>query len=634
MADSTIKNYFNNLKKLIHIEWEAERKFYLEKLKKLTKDEKRAQGYSWYPLEIEESGFGLGQMPFLILKRTKGLNYAHQFKGGTRVILKTEIEFQDGELIGNVHWVEKDRIKIYFNRDRIPDWLFKSTLILDAFFDERTYQAMDAAMSELVNLDKSRTLELTKALIGIKEPSFLESKFHYKNIYLNEAQNVAVESILRAEDFSVVHGPPGTGKTTTISKIIKKLSQTEKSILVCAPSNTAIDHLCLKLAEQNIHVLRIGNLSRMHNKIQEYTLESQINEHPDTKGIKKMKKEAQAIRKKARTFKRSFGKQEAHERRSLFNEAKELSKLIRIAENHVVHKLIDNAEVICCTLVGADSRYLKNLKFKTVVIDEAAQALEPACWIPILKASRVLMAGDPFQLPPTVKSSPSSALNITLMEKLVKRALGINLLNIQYRMHEDIMGFSSLHFYKGALVAADSVKNQELQSLEKREAAIEFVDTAGCGYDEQQNPSTLSTYNPEEYNLLGLHLTKLLSNINVQDYKIAIISPYREQVKYIKEHIKDHFKEEELAQIDINTIDAFQGQEKDIIYISMVRSNDRAEIGFLKDYRRTNVAMTRAKMKMVMIGNSVTFGNDPFYSKMIDYFQEKDAYTSAWEYIS
>ena len=201
-------------------------------------------------------------------------------------------------------------------------------------------------------------------------------------------------------------------------------------------------------------------------------------------------------------------------------------------------------------------------------------------------------------------------------------------------MHEAIMGFSSMHFYQGALIADASVKNQQLEIIHHPESPFQFVDIAGCGYNEKQNPSSLSTFNPDQFNLLVIHLTKLLSNINIADYEIAIISPYREQVKYIKEHITRHFSDVELEKIEVNTIDAFQGQEKDIIYISMVRSNERTEIGFLKDYRRTNLAMTRAKLKMIMIGDSVTLGNDAFYNKMIDYFQEKDAFTSAWEYIT
>jgi len=300
----------------------------------------------------------------------------------------------------------------------------------------------------------------------------------------------------------------------------------------------------------------------------------------------------------------------------------------------VVHKLVQQADVIATTLVGVENRYIEKMEFNTLVIDEAAQALEPACWIPLCKAKRVIMAGDPYQLPPTVKSrkAEKQGLSKTLMEKLIEQPTGVHLLNTQYRMNSNIMNITNQYFYKGALLADKTVAYQKLNSNTGELKPVEFIDTAGSGYEEKRNPSSLSCYNPGEYQTIGIHLTNLLNNLE-NTPTIAIISPYKAQVLYIKEHLKDHFKKEQIEQIRVDTVDAFQGQEKEVIYISMVRSNAKSNIGFLKDYRRMNVAVTRAKKKLVIIGDSVTIANDPFYQKLMDYFQESNAYHSVWEFM-
>jgi predicted DNA helicase len=304
-------------------------------------------------------------------------------------------------------------------------------------------------------------------------------------------------------------------------------------------------------------------------------------------------------------------------------------------EDYIIDKTLKEADVICSTLVGSVGRYIEKMQFHTVIIDEAAQALEPATWIPIIKAQKVVFAGDPFQLPPTVKSRKAAqeGLSVTLLEKAVQRLEQVNLLDTQYRMHHKIMGFSNTQFYHNQLQAAEAVADWQLQLSDGTPSPpMEFIDTAGCGFEEQINPESQSSYNLEEYFVLRQHLDNLLVILGQQDISIGIISPYREQVLKIQEaivHDFDHFPD---ADIEVNTIDAFQGQERDVIYISLVRSNDKGEIGFLKDTRRMNVAMTRAKKKLIIIGDSATLASAAFYRDFLDYVDAHGVYGSAWEW--
>lgn len=332
-------------------------------------------------------------------------------------------------------------------------------------------------------------------------------------------------------------------------------------------------------------------------------------------------------------FKRRFGAEERRERGHLFKQAGELSGWANHLEDQLVENLIDSAQVISCTLVGSVHKALGNRTFSTVVIDEAAQGLEPATWIPITRASKIVLAGDPFQLPPTVKSHEAQQGNfgVTMIEKCLKRMPTTNLLTIQCRMNKQIMEFSNQWFYDGKLQAAESVENHGLDV--EITSPVAFIDTAGTGFEEQLNEKSQSRFNPDEFQTLCEHLYQL---INAHDNKvqpsIAIISPYREQVLYMQDTVSEDSRLNEVS-IDINTIDAFQGQERDVIYISLVRSNPKCEIGFLSDYRRMNVAMTRARKLLVIVGDSATVGADPFYQKMLEYVENTGGYKTAWEYM-
>jgi predicted DNA helicase len=302
-------------------------------------------------------------------------------------------------------------------------------------------------------------------------------------------------------------------------------------------------------------------------------------------------------------------------------------------EQRLIDMILDDAQVIACTLVGAAHPVLDQRKFRTAIVDEAAQALEPATWIPITKVSKIVLTGDPFQLPPTVKSNEAAkkGFNITMIEKCLKRIQQVNLLNIQYRMNEVIMGFSNRQFYNNELMAAPGVKERRLDI--EMNAPVIFIDTAGCGFDEKVHHAYQSKYNPEEFQVLREHLYLIADAfLEKEPPSIAIISPYREQALHIEEELKEDPNVSKLD-LSINTIDGFQGQEKDLVFISLVRSNTKGEIGFLTDYRRMNVAMTRARKQLIIVGDSATIGNNKFYSEFLDYCEKHGEYRSAWEYM-
>lgn len=341
----------------------------------------------------------------------------------------------------------------------------------------------------------------------------------------------------------------------------------------------------------------------------------------------------------ASKFKRNFGYQEKEQRRLLRQEANTLKADADVLEFYIINDILQKSDVITSTLVGASHPTLRGKRYKTVFIDEAAQALEPACWIPLLRAERVIFAGDHFQLPPTIKSQEAakSGLAETLFEKCIRlHPSTAHMLQVQYRMHEDIMLFSSHYFYSNQLIAFDTVKGYTLPS----ETPVQFIDTAGCGYTEQQDPETLSRFNEEEGRLAILVFEKLVERIGVKEwvdagYTVGIITPYSSQVEQLHRLAEQSSTLHEISSlVSINTVDAFQGQERDVILISFVRSNDKGEVGFLSDIRRTNVAMTRARKKLILIGDSATLGSHPFYLELLDYVQQKEYYHSAYEFIS
>ncbi|HRN56115.1 MAG TPA: AAA domain-containing protein, partial [Agriterribacter sp.] len=415
------------------------------------------------------------------------------------------------------------------------------------------------------------------------------------------------------------------------------IQQDHKQVLVVAPSNTAVDLLSEKLSDEGLDVLRVGNPARVSERLMALTLDSRMAEHSSMKDVKKMKKQANELRNMAHKYKRNFGKAEREQRKALFDEAHRMIKDVEKTEQYITNDLLGRAQVITATLVGANHYTIRHLKYHTVVIDEAGQAPEPTCWIPILKAQKLVLAGDHCQLPPTIKSEEASrnGLSTTLLEKCVQLHPGaVVLLEEQYRMHEMIMGYSSGVFYGNKLKAHASVAAHVLFDTD---VPVAFVDTAGCGFDEKTEGT--STSNPEEAAFVFKHLTQLAAVLSTRYQprnfpSIAVISPYRQQIQLLNEQLQHSTQLHIYSNnISVNTIDSFQGQERDIVYISMTRSNPESRIGFLSDIRRMNVAMTRARKKLVVIGDSATLSRFPFYAGFIAYAEQHNAYRSAWEFV-
>jgi superfamily I DNA and/or RNA helicase len=516
---------------------------------------------------------------------------------------------------------------------------------IDMLFDDKTYREMEAAVKQIAQADKNRTAELRDILIGKQIANYKKLNFNFENPVLNAKQNLAVQKVLEAQDVAIIHGPPGTGKTTTLVEAIFQTLKTEKQVLVTAASNTAVDLLTEKLVAKGISVVRMGNPARISEQLQACSLDEQIARHSQYKNLKQYRKDADNYRQLARKYKRNFGAAEREQRKLLLQEAKSLLTEAQKIEDYILEQLLSQTQVITATLTGVATQYLKKHQFSTVFIDEAAQALEPACWIPLLKAQRVVMAGDHCQLPPTVKSfeAEKKGLSRTLFEQTIANQQRLQqnvdvMLEVQYRMHKAIMQFANQQFYKNHLQAAESVADKHLSNEPDNPLLyqpFEWIDTAGCGYLEVQDDETDSLKNPEEAELLLVHLQLLWNNLPLDlqqntDFSIGIISPYKAQVKLLAELVR---KLDVGSRVSVNTVDGFQGQERNVIYISMVRSNDAGEIGFLKDTRRMNVAMTRAKQKLVMVGDSSTLSSFAFYEELLRYVEQIEAYRSAWELL-
>jgi ATP-dependent RNA/DNA helicase IGHMBP2 len=630
-------DYFKKLAALLKIEKEEDRRSYEQLTANLPVAERRAGGMTWYPVAIKDTELGRGDYLTVELERTTHHDIIHLFRFGMSAALFSNHDAANDRIEGVISHVSGNKLKINLRTDELPEWSRDGKLGVDVVFDENSYAEMENALKQGALLaDKKEEGQLVHILTGVKKPSFDKHDIPPPPPSLNASQQAAVEKILSAGELAIVHGPPGTGKTTTLVQAIKAMIRQErKQILVTAPSNAAVDLLSEKLSDEGLNVVRVGNPARVSERQIALTLDSRMSAHASIKEIKRLKKQAAEYRDMAQKYKRNFGKEEREQRKALYTEARNISKEVERLEQYISEDVLSKADVITATLVGANHYSVRHLKYHTVVIDEAGQALEPACWIPILKARKLVMAGDHCQLPPTIKSAEAAkgGLSTTLMEKCVSlHPEAVTLLEEQYRMHEDIMGYSSQVFYNGRLKAHPSV-SQHL--LFPGDQPLLFIDTAGCGFEEKWEGVSIS--NPEEASFLLKQLAAFIDRLK-EFYQTdafpsaAVISPYKRQVELLKDlalSVKE--VQEAGASVTINTIDSFQGQERDMVYISMTRSNAESIIGFLSDIRRMNVAMTRARKKLVITGDSATLSQLPFYADFIAYAQERNAYVSAWE---
>jgi ATP-dependent RNA/DNA helicase IGHMBP2 len=631
------------LQKLLKIERDEDYEQYRSFFSRNNISYRKQNGVTWYPVVITNTEIGLGEYIHIDVERTTNHNEPHQFSGGKMAALFSNAHNDVSPLNGIIKVLGPNKIRLSLTIDELPDWCDDGKLGINILFDEAGYREMDNALKKVMNAGNNRLAHLRDVMYGFKKPEFEKENTALKIDRLNDSQNAAVRKIVAAKDIAIIHGPPGTGKTTTLVQAIRETLKNEQQVLVCSSSNTAVDLLTEKLHREGINVLRLGNPARISEEVLMNTIDSKIAKHESYKDLKNYRKTADEYFRMAGKYKRTFGREERQQRQLFYNEARKLLSDARVLEDYILEDQFSKAQVIACTPVVSSNRMMRDRQFKTVFIDEAAQALEPMCWIPITRCQRVIFAGDHFQLPPTVKSKLAEAGG--LKESLFEHCMHINdvsvMLNTQYRMHEKIMNFSNSKFYGSHLKAHESVKDS-LLSYDANEpllnTPLDFIDTAGCGYNEMLNPESLSTSNPEEAQLLIRHLKLLLEQYysagRGEAISIGVISPYKEQVQLLTTQIENDetFKKYPIR-LAIKTIDGFQGQERDIIYISLVRSNDSKDIGFLSDIRRMNVALTRAKKKLVVIGDSATLSNHPFYKDFLDYADAVNAYKSAWVFM-
>ena len=608
---------------LLQLEYETEKEAFRKQTETIGLARKVKRGDAWWPVKTGKSYYNSMNQLALEIHRTADDDIEHNFEYGRPVRFftsRTDSPIKYFNFTATVSYVDGDRMVIIVpDNNRLLELQNAEGLGVQLFFDETSYRLMFEGLDRVIKARGNRLAEL-RDLFYSHRPfghyTFAPMAFPY----LNKTQEEAVNEVLRAKDVAIVHGPPGTGKTTTLVEAINETLMRESQVLVCAQSNMAVDWISEKLVDRGIPVLRIGNPTRVNDKMLSFTYERRFEAHPDYPQLWSIRKALRELRQH-----RKRGDSSYHQKTErLKSRATEL-------EVRINSELFGEARVIACTLTGSAHRLLQGQRYNTLFIDEAAQALEAACWIPIRKVSRVVLAGDHCQLPPTVKSIAAlkAGLGKTLMERIVENHSDeVSLLKIQYRMNEQIMRFSSDWFYHGQVESAPSVKYRGILDydipIEWRQASI---DDEGTPPAEEFVGESFGRINKTEAQLTLDTLQWYFEKIGKQrvlDERIdvGVISPYRAQVQYLRQQLrKREFFKPFRHLISVNTVDGFQGQERDIIVISLVRSNDEGQIGFLRDLRRMNVAITRARMKLIIMGNASTMTRHPFYRKLYEYVQ-------------
>lgn len=613
---------------LLEIEYNHEKEEFRKQTETMGVERKVRRGDAWFPISIGRSYYNsLNQMVVEVM-RQPGSDIEHNFEAGRPVCfftIKNDTSTagakatKGGSMLqylsftATVSYAEQDRMVVALpDSGRIVDLQRQDALGVQLFFDETSYRLMFEALDRVIRARSGRLADL-RDIFYTKAPASRYTFDAMRFPWLNASQEKAVNEVLWAKDVAVVHGPPGTGKTTTLVEAIFETLRRESQVLVCAQSNMAVDWISEKLVDRGINVLRIGNPTRVNDKMLSFTYERRFEAHPDYPqlwSIRKAIRELRQQRKHADSWHQKMDR--------LKSRATELELRIRSS-------LFGEARVIASTLTGAANRVLEGEKYSTLFIDEAAQALEAACWIAIRKAGRVILAGDHCQLPPTVKSimALKGGLGKTLMERIVEnKPETVTLLKMQYRMNEQIMKFSSEWFYHGMVESAPTVSHRGILDYD---TPMMWIDTAECDGKEEFVGENFGRINRAEAELTLQTLQQYLEKIGKQrileeSIDVGIISPYRAQVQLLRKELrKREFFRPYRHLLTVNTVDGFQGQERDIILISLVRSNDGGDIGFLRDLRRMNVAITRARMKLIILGSSETMTSHPFYKKLYEY---------------
>lgn len=620
----SVAKHFVEQRQLLQMEYEHERDEYKRISEQWGVEPTVRRGLCWYPLRVGRNRYdSLNRLVVDLYRSESQLEQEHQFEYGRQVrffVAGDAMRVHYKSYTGTVCYVDVDRIVVAVSGVNVitdMENCAQGTLGMQLSLDETTYRTMFEALSDVAQARSGRLAELRDVICGMVEPSFRDI-YPVRFPWLNRSQEVAVNNMLCSRDVMIVHGPPGTGKTTTLVEAIAETLNREPQVLVCAQSNMAVDWICQKLVERGVRVLRIGNPTRVNDQMLGYCYERQYEAHPDYPELWSIRKAIRQLQGERRKHSMSSSVQSRINR--LRHRAEELEVKINV-------ELFDNARVVASTLVGSNSSLLTGRRFGTLFVDEAGQALEAATWIAVRKADRVVLAGDHLQLPPTIKcyDAERAGLGVTMMEMVVRRwQQAVTLLTTQYRMNRQIMQFSSDWFYGGSLKAADEVKVRGILDFD---TPMEWIDTSQMDFDEQVQGAGCSKVNVKEADFFVARLEEYVSRIGLErilDERIdfGLISPYKAQVRYMRQIVKRSAVLRQLREVlTVDTIDGFQGQERDVVFISLVRSNDDGSIGFLSDLRRMNVAITRARMKVVVIGNASTLCHHKFYAKLHAYIQ-------------
>ncbi|MEP7238695.1 MAG: AAA domain-containing protein [Ferruginibacter sp.] len=573
----------------------------------------KAEGLALHPITVTRKNFGYADYPEISFR----LNYPVEinlFKDGAAIeCFCTGEEPVKGVLLNLDGKSGEFRL---FAPD-FPDWIEDKNVGIKLAPDQRTTSIMKSTLNNLeANKELYRLFEEVHGTVAVAQPAFdvEEKAIVFNNESLNLSQQAAVKAMVANNEMLIIHGPPGTGKTTTLIEGIVQLIKLGEKIIVAAPSNTAVDNIAKGLIEKNVALLRVGNSSKTDALVFAHTPEGKLQNSKEQKEIKQLKIRAEEFRKMALKYKRSFGREEREQRNLLFKEVKDIRLQIKKLQAYNEEKLFKQADVILGTPIGLYDADLRHLKFNCLVMDEAGQCIEPLAWCVFPLAQKYILAGDHLQLPPTVLSNEAARLgfNTSILETAAKTMKPIFLLDTQYRMRQPIAGFSSHYFYDGKLMT-----DEKLLSAEQH---LTFIDTAGSGFNEEHGQDGTSLKNEGELRIVN----KIIETENINPEQTAFISPYAGQVAAAKELLP--------KEMHISTIDSFQGQEQHSVILSLVRSNDDGILGFLKDYRRMNVALTRAKEQLYVIGDSATLGSDAFFIAFLKYVEECGLYRTVWEW--
>ena len=609
---------------MLQKEYEYEKELYRQQTREADIPKRIQQGVCWFPVKLGADRYNSLNQLTVEVTRTETEETEHSFEYGCpvcffRISADRQIRYFNFSAV--ISYVQDNKMVVVLPGPQVlPELVVTGELGVQLYFDDTSYKTMFAALREVAEAKGNRTARLREVLLG-KAPALRRETGPVRFPWLNASQEKAVNQVLCAKEVAVVHGPPGTGKTTTLVEAVYETLHRENQVMVSAQSNTAVDWIAEKLVDRGIPVLRIGNPTRVNDKMLAFTYERRFEAHSDYP-------ELWQIRKTIREMTGRLRKSGREDRERLHNQLTKLRVRATGLEIRIDTELFTEARVIACTLVGAASRVLERKRFSSLFIDEAAQAIEAACWIAISRADRVILAGDHCQLPPTIKciEAARGGLGRTLLEKVVlHKPETMSLLKIQYRMHEDIMRFPSRWFYHDELEAAPEVKYRGILDFD---TPVSWIDTSELDLQEKAVAEGTGRLNTGEAELLVRELKNYMERIGIrrileEHIDFGVISPYRAQVHYLRHLLKkEPFFRPCRRLITVHTVDGFQGQERDVIMISLVRANEKGQIGFLRDLRRMNVAITRARMKLLILGEAVTLTRHPFYRELYEYIGE------------